>query len=84
MAIDAASGWVLDDLEDGQQPPAASPLHEIKLNEENKLLTSFTICLNFRTTTAKIILSYLGGLVVRFYRTTKLFSANMPDNVWHI
>lgn len=39
MAIDAASGWVLDDLEDGQQPPAASPLHEIKLNEENEFVS---------------------------------------------
>lgn len=29
MATDAASGWVLDELEDGKRPPAATPLADI-------------------------------------------------------
>lgn len=29
MATDAASGWVLDELEDGRPAPAASPLEDI-------------------------------------------------------
>ena len=29
MAIDAASGWVLDELEDGHSVPAASPIDSI-------------------------------------------------------
>lgn len=29
MATDAASGWVLDELEDGKSAPAASPLESI-------------------------------------------------------
>lgn len=30
MAIDAASGWILDELENGKSAPPASPLDEIK------------------------------------------------------
>ena len=30
MAEDAASGWVLDELEDGRPIPAASPMQDIK------------------------------------------------------
>lgn len=30
MAIDAASGWVLDELEDGNTPPHASPMDAIQ------------------------------------------------------
>jgi predicted RNase H-like HicB family nuclease len=30
MAIDAASGWILDELEDGCAIPAATPINEIK------------------------------------------------------
>lgn len=33
MAIDAASGWVLDELEDGKPAPAASPLEKIVPDE---------------------------------------------------
>ncbi len=29
MATDAASGWILDELEDGNAPPKASPLENI-------------------------------------------------------
>lgn len=29
MGMDAASGWVLDELEDGKTPPPASPLESI-------------------------------------------------------
>lgn len=33
MAEDAASGWVLDELEDGRAAPAASSIHAIHPNE---------------------------------------------------
>lgn len=33
MAEDAASGWVLDELEDGKPAPAASPIYSIKPDE---------------------------------------------------
>ena len=29
MAMDAASGWVLDELEDGREAPSASPLENV-------------------------------------------------------
>ena len=32
MATDAASGWVLDELEDGKSIPPASPLEDVKLD----------------------------------------------------
>lgn len=35
MAVDAASGWVLDELEDGNEPPKASNIKDIVLEEEN-------------------------------------------------
>jgi predicted RNase H-like HicB family nuclease len=34
MAQDAASGWVLDELEDGSQPPKATPLNQIEITED--------------------------------------------------
>jgi len=34
MGIDAASGWVLDELEDGRPAPKASPIDAIKPDEE--------------------------------------------------
>lgn len=34
MAIDAASGWVLDELEDGKTIPKATPIDAIKLDSE--------------------------------------------------
>lgn len=33
MAIDAASGWVLDELEDGKEIPKASPMENIVADE---------------------------------------------------
>ncbi len=33
MAVDAASGWVLDELEDGKPAPAASPIDKIVPDE---------------------------------------------------
>jgi len=30
MAIDAASGWILDELEDGKKAPSTTPVHLIK------------------------------------------------------
>ena len=35
MAVDAASGWVLTDLEDGNKPPKASQIDEVELEYEN-------------------------------------------------
>lgn len=32
MATDAASGWVLDELEDGKEAPAASPIEHVHPN----------------------------------------------------
>ncbi len=32
MATDAASGWVLDELEDGKEAPAASPIERVHPN----------------------------------------------------
>lgn len=34
MATDCASGWVLDELEDGKPAPKASKLNDIKLDNE--------------------------------------------------
>lgn len=34
MATDAASGWVLDELEDGKDLPKATPIQEIVLDED--------------------------------------------------
>ena len=40
QAIDAASGWVLDELEDGKKPPAASAPEHIKSDEfENGMVS---------------------------------------------
>jgi predicted RNase H-like HicB family nuclease len=40
QAIDAASGWVLDELEDGKKPPAASAPEHIKADEfENGMVS---------------------------------------------
>lgn len=33
MAIDAASGWVLDELKDGKEIPKASPIENIVADE---------------------------------------------------
>lgn len=35
MAEDAASGWVLDELEDGREAPAASDLQSIRAEDKN-------------------------------------------------
>lgn len=35
MAVDAASGWVLDELEDGKAAPAPSALHDIHLDSDD-------------------------------------------------
>ncbi len=37
MAIDAASGWVLDELEDGNKPPKASDFKNVKLHDNEFL-----------------------------------------------
>jgi len=39
MAIDAASGWVLDELEDGNTAPVATPMNEIKLDEPDGVVS---------------------------------------------
>ena len=40
MATDAASGWVLDELEDGKPVPPASPIKEIGLTPLQRPTTS--------------------------------------------
>lgn len=39
MAVDAASGWVLTELEDGNRAPKATPLLEVKPEKEGDLVT---------------------------------------------
>jgi len=38
MAVDAASGWILSTLEDGEEPPKASKVEDIKLEYENGMV----------------------------------------------
>ena len=33
MSVDAASGWILDELEDGNRPPATSKLSDITIED---------------------------------------------------
>ncbi|MBQ2092419.1 MAG: type II toxin-antitoxin system HicB family antitoxin [Clostridia bacterium] len=35
MAVDAASGWVLSDLEDGKKPPKASKISDVELEYDD-------------------------------------------------
>ncbi|MBR5016010.1 MAG: type II toxin-antitoxin system HicB family antitoxin, partial [Clostridia bacterium] len=35
MAVDAASGWVLTDLEDGKKPPKASKISDVELEYDD-------------------------------------------------
>lgn len=39
MAIDAASGWVLTELEDGKPAPEATPLHQVHTDDSRDLTT---------------------------------------------
>ena len=43
MAVDAASGWVLSELEDGNTPPKSSNIQEIKADEYPDGFTSMII-----------------------------------------
>lgn len=38
MAVDAASGWVLDEIEDGNKAPVASSPNDIKLENTNEFI----------------------------------------------
>ena len=38
MAVDAASGWVLDEIEDGKKPPSASSPNDIKLDNTSEFV----------------------------------------------
>jgi predicted RNase H-like HicB family nuclease len=38
MAVDAASGWILSTLEDGDKPPKASKIEDVKLEYENGMV----------------------------------------------
>jgi len=38
MAVDAASGWILDELEDEKTPPAATSIQEIRKEAENEIV----------------------------------------------
>jgi predicted RNase H-like HicB family nuclease len=39
MAIDAASGWILDELEDGNKIPAASPVNKVVPDEADGIVS---------------------------------------------
>lgn len=43
MAVDAASGWVLDELEDGKLPPKASDIRNVHADEYPDGFTSMLI-----------------------------------------
>ncbi|MBQ8942709.1 MAG: type II toxin-antitoxin system HicB family antitoxin [Firmicutes bacterium] len=38
MAVDAASGWVLTELEDGNNAPAASDIKSVKTTDQNEFV----------------------------------------------
>lgn len=43
MAEDAASGWVLDELEEGNPAPSASPIGDIHPDEDNSFVSLLTL-----------------------------------------
>ena len=43
MGIDAASGWVLDELEEGKQPPQASPIQDIRADEDGGFVSMLVL-----------------------------------------
>ena len=43
MAEDAASGWVLDELEDGKPVPAASRLQDVHPNDPDGFVSLITL-----------------------------------------
>lgn len=43
MGIDAASGWILDELEDGKAPPKASKLTDIHPDEEGGFVSLLSL-----------------------------------------
>lgn len=43
MAVDAASGWVLTELEDGKEIPEASPISDIKPDEPAGFVTALIL-----------------------------------------
>ncbi len=43
MAVDAASGWVLTELEDGNEVPEASPISDIKPDEPDGFVTALIL-----------------------------------------
>lgn len=45
MGIDAASGWILGELEDGEKIPPASKLNEISI-EEGQAVHMLPLCIN--------------------------------------
>ncbi|MCQ2514265.1 MAG: type II toxin-antitoxin system HicB family antitoxin [Ruminococcus sp.] len=46
MAIDCASGWVLDELEDGKIIPKPTPLNEIILDDEKNFVNLIVVDLD--------------------------------------
>lgn len=43
MAVDAASGWVLDELEDGKPAPKASKITEIKIENKGEFVNAVVL-----------------------------------------
>ena len=43
MAIDAASGWVLDELEDGNPAPKASKITDIRIENEGEFVNAIVL-----------------------------------------
>lgn len=43
MAVDAASGWVLTEVEDGNPIPEASPVNSIKIDDEESFVSVISL-----------------------------------------
>lgn len=43
MAVDAASGWVLDEMEDGNTIPKSSEMKDVKLDDENGFVSMLVL-----------------------------------------
>lgn len=43
MAVDAASGWVLDELEDGKSVPKASRVTDIKVEKQGEFVNAVVL-----------------------------------------
>jgi len=72
MAVDAASGWILDELEDGNKVPSTSPLQDVRLDSHDGFVS--LIVLDMEAYTEKH-----GDKAVRKNLTIPAWLATMAD-----